>query len=144
MNKLSVLLVAALILIPPYAIAGEISEADTGTYVILGRNNVPIDMFYRLSKSGEKWVMDGKKTGNSWKNISCDKGCDYRKATDAEIETYFPAELRAKVDIACIKNIAQAFCRYSPKGDSTKSAYVVIALVTGSPIPMFIRRVNPQ
>ena len=143
MNKLSVLF-AVLILISPFSIAGEISETDIGTYVLLGRDNAPIDMFYRLSKSGEKWVMDGKKPGDSWRNISCDKGCDYAIASSGEIETYFPATLRAKVDIVCIKNIAQAFCRYSPKGDATKSAYIVIALVTGQPIPMFIRRVNSQ
>lgn len=143
MNKLF-LLVAALILISPCSIAGEISETDSGTYVLLGHNNAPVDMFYRLTKSGEKWVMDGKKPGDSWKNISCDKGCDYTVATPREIETYFPAELTAKLDIVCIKNIAQAFCRYSPKEDHTKSSYVVIALVTGKPIPMFIRRVNVQ
>lgn len=143
MNKLSALL-AILILISPFSIAGEISEVDTGTYVLLGRDNAPVDMFFRLSKSGEKWTMDGKEPGDSWRNISCDKGCDYTNATDREIETYFPVELRAKLDIVCIKNIAQAFCRYSPKGDSTQSAYVVIALVTGRPIPIFIRRVNAQ
>ena len=136
--------IAALILISSYAIAGEISEADTGTYAILGRDNAPIDMYYRLSKSSDKWVMAGKKPGDTWKNISCDSGCDYSKASDGEIKTYFPADLRAKVDIVCIKNIAQAFCRYSPKGDSAKSAYVAIALVTGKPIPIFIRRVNSQ
>lgn len=128
---------------PLHANADEISEADMGTYVILGRNNEPVDMFYRISKSGDKWVMDGKKPGESWKNISCDNGCDYSKATHSEIITYFPVEIQAIADIACIKNIAQAFCKHRPKGDSTEYTYVVMALVTGSPIPILLRRVNP-
>ena len=143
MNKLSALLVA-LMFISPFAKAGEIIETDMGTYVLLGRDRTPTDMFYRLSKNGEKWVMNGKEPGGLWKSISCDKGCDYRKTTDGEINTYFPADWRANADIACIQNIAQAFCRYNPKGDQTKAGYVVIALVTGRPIPMFIRRVNAQ
>ncbi len=64
MNRLFVLLIV-LILISPFSIAEEISEADSGSYVLLGRDNVPVDMFYRLSKSGDKWVMDGKKAGDS-------------------------------------------------------------------------------
>jgi hypothetical protein len=143
MNKIAVLLIA-LILISPFAFAGEISETDMGTYVLLGRDRAPTDMFYRLSKSGEKWAMEGKKPGGSWKNISCDKGCDYRRTTDSEIETYFPADWRANTDIACIQNIAQSFCRFNEKRAPAKAGYVVIALVSGRPIPMFIRRVNAQ
>lgn len=143
MNKLSLLFVA-LILISPFANAGEIIETDKGTYVLLGRDRAPTDMFYRLSKNGEKWVMDGKEPSGSWKNISCDQGCDYRKTTDGEIKTYFPADWIANADIACIQNIAQAFCRYNPKDDLTKAGYVVIALVSGKPIPMFLKRVNAQ
>lgn len=143
MNKLSLFLFA-LILISPFAKAGEIIESDKGTYVLLGRDRAPTDMFYRLSKKGEKWVMDGKEPGGSWKSISCDKGCDYRKTTDGEIKTYFPADWMANADIVCIQNIAQAFCRYNPKGDLTKAGYVVIALVSGKPIPMFLKHVNAQ
>jgi hypothetical protein len=126
-----------------HTFASEIAERDIGTYVILGRNNEPIDMFYRLSKSGDQWVMEGKKPGKPWENISCDKGCDYSKATSAEIISYFPDTFMSKSDIACIKNIAQAFCRYNPKEDSTKSDYVVVDLITGNHIPIFIRRVYP-
>lgn len=143
MNKLPLFLFA-LILISPFAIAGDIAESDNGTYVLLGRDRAPTDMFYRLSKIGDKWVMDGKEPGGTWKNISCDKGCDYRKTTDGEIKTYFPADWIANADIVCIQNIAQAFCRYNPRGDLSKVGYVVIALVTGKPIPMFLKRVNAR
>jgi hypothetical protein len=119
----------------------EINETDTGTYVILDKDKKPVDMFYRLSKINGKWVMDGKKPGESWKNISCDSGCEYRTTTQSERERYFPADWRKNAHIACIQNVAQAFCRYNSKDDPTKAGYVVMALVTGRPIPMFIKRV---
>lgn len=72
MNKFFLLLIA-LVLISPFAKAGEITESDKGTYVLLGRDRAPTDMFYRLSKKGEKWVMDGKKPAGSWESISCAK-----------------------------------------------------------------------
>lgn len=139
-NKLTV----ALLLISSIANAGEILDTDTGTYVLLGRDRTPTDMFYRLSKSYGKWTMEGKKPGSSWQSISCAKECDYRKTSDIEINTYFPSDWRANTDIACIQNTAQAFCRFSQKINPTKVGYVVIALVTGKPIPMFIKRVNEQ
>ncbi|WP_084150929.1 hypothetical protein [Azohydromonas australica] len=121
--------------------ASALSEADTGTYVILDRAKNPTDMFYRLSRSGDKWVMEGKKPGGRWANISCDAGCEYRTSTEAEIKQYFPADQRASLDFACIQNMAQAFCRYLTKENPNKGGYVVVALVTGQPIPVLVRRV---
>ncbi len=123
------------------AAADSLNDGDTGTYVVLDKNRNPTEMFYRLSQSDGKWVMDGKKPGGGWANISCDTGCEYRDSTEGEIQTYFPPDWRANTSISCIQNMAQAFCRYSVKEDSTKRGYVVIALVTGRPIPIFVRRV---
>lgn len=123
------------------AASAELSESDTGTYVVLDKNRTPTEMFYRLSKSDGKWVMEGKKPGHDWANISCDAGCEYRLSSESEVQTYFPSDWRANTDISCIQNVAQAFCHYTIKGESTKGGYVVIALVTGWPIPIFVRRV---
>ena len=133
-----------LILIASFAKAGEIADKDTGTYVLLGKDRKPTEVFYRLSKNIGEWVMDGKEGNGTWKNISCATGCNYRKTTTDEINTYFPTDWRANADIACIQNISQAFCRFNPKGQESKIGYVVIALVTGKPIPMFIKRVNAK
>lgn len=134
------LALAAALFIPFTLIAGELSESDTGTYVVLDQNRAPTDVFYRLSKDQGKWLMEGKKPGSGWANISCDPGCEYRPATDSEIQAYFPPDWRANAQIACIQNIAQAFCSYIPRNDPTRKGYVVIALVTGRPIPIFVRR----
>lgn len=121
--------------------AGELLESDAGTYVVLDKNRASTDMFYRLSKNNGKWVMEGKKPADVWANISCDAGCEYRQSSGSEIQAYFPPDWRANTDISCIQNVAQAFCHYTVKEDSTKGGYVVIALVTGRPIPIFVRRV---
>jgi hypothetical protein len=123
------------------AFAGEISQSDTGTYVQLGKDQLPTGLYYRLSQNNGKWLMEGKLPGGSWKDITCDSGCEYRKTTDTEVLSYFPPDWIANSNIACIQNIAQAFCRFSPKNEPNKAGYVIIALVTGKPIPMFIKRV---
>ena len=140
--KKTVILFVVLMSVSSFTIADEVSEADTGTYVILKKDRTPTGMFYRLSKIGEKWVMEGKKATDPWKNISCEKGCDYRKTTINEIATYFPADWMANSDIACIQNVAQAFCKVSKKDNPAKVLHLVIALVTGKPTPMFLRREN--
>ncbi|HEY1028551.1 MAG TPA: hypothetical protein VGE28_13120 [Pseudomonas sp.] len=143
MKKLTALPLA-LALTSSLAGAGEILDSDTGTYVLLGRDSAPTEVFYRLSKQDGEWVMHGKQAGSTWTNISCDSGCDYRKTTHDEITAYFPADWVANTDIACIQNIAQAFCRFTAKTDPGKTGHVLIALVTGTPIPMFLQRTSAQ
>lgn len=139
MKKFAVLIAAAFC--ASLSFAGELSEGDTGTYVVLDQKRTPTNMFYRLSKNDGKWLMEGKKPGGQWANISCDSGCEYRPTTEAEIQNYFPPDWRANSKIACIQNMAQAFCRYVANEDPSRRGYVVIALVTGRPIPIFVRRV---
>lgn len=143
MNKCLALVLA--LLFSSLAIAsGPIAESDAGTYVLLGRDRQPTQLFYRLSGADGAWVMEGREPGKDWKNISCEGECQYRASSAAEIERYFPADWRAATRIACIQNVAQAFCRYSDRNDDKSGGYVVIALVTGKPLPMFVKRVDPQ
>lgn len=137
----NILLLVGIAFCSPSVTAGELSEQDAGTFVVLDQRRAPTEVFYRLSKSGGKWVMEGRKPGASWANISCESGCEYRVSSESEIRTYFPADWRANSQISCIQNMAQAFCRYRANQDPSKGGYVVIALVTGRPIPMFVRRV---
>lgn len=130
-----------IILFPFPAVAGEFVERDEGTYVVLDQNRAPTDMFYRLSIRNGKWVAEGKKPGENWANISCDSGCEYRVSTESEIQSYFPPDWIANSQIGCIQNKAHAFCRYTANQDATYEGYVMIMLVTGHPIPVFVRRV---
>jgi len=134
-------------LVPLAMHAGEITDFDIATYSLTGKDGQPTGMLMRLSKINNKWVMEGKERGSNapWKNISCDKGCEYRVSTKVEHETYlslFPNNMQKRFDISCIQNIANAFCRLTKKNDSSKGGYALIALVTKKPVPMSLRRLT--
>ncbi|GAB7549679.1 hypothetical protein CS8_093910 [Cupriavidus sp. 8B] len=144
MNKIQALFLIAALSVMPIASAGGLSDSDVGTYEYLGQNHAPSGVLYRLSRSSGKWVASGKLPGKEWKDISCDPGCEYRNSTTKEIQSYFPSDWLANADIACIQNIAQAFCRFSPIKDPGKVGHMVIALVTGKPAPVMVRRVDDR
>lgn len=134
------LLLVATILPAPMVSGAELSDVDTGTYEMLRADGSPSGSLYRLSRSGNKWVVNGKLPGKDWKDISCDPGCEYRNSSKREIQSYFPPDWRENNEIACIQNVAQAFCRFTPVNDSSKRGYIFFALVTGKPIPVRTRR----
>ncbi len=143
MSKL--LLIAIAFLAPLSAFAGEISDFDIATYELTGKNGQSSDMQMRLSKTSGKWVMEGREGSASWKNISCDSGCDYRASSTAERASYlavFPSEMQKRFDIACIQNVANAFCRLTKKDDSSKGGYALVGLVTGKPVPLSLKRLT--
>ena len=143
---LRLLLVAVALLSPFFAFAGEISDLDIATYSLTGRDGQPSGMQMRLSRPDGKWVMEGKNAPSSpWKNISCDGGCEYRESIISEQEAYlasFPSDMQKHFDIACIQNMANAFCRLTKKNDASKGGYALIALVTGEPVPMSLQRLT--
>jgi hypothetical protein len=141
------LFIALSLFVPLYAVAGEISDSDIATYSLTGKNGQPSGMQLRLSKSNDKWVMEGKENDSaaSWKNISCDTGCEYRASSESEHEAYlssFPGDMPKQFDIACIQNKANAFCKITKKSDPSKGGYALISLVTGKPIPMSLQRLT--
>jgi hypothetical protein len=141
------LLIALALLLPLLAFAGEISDFDIATYSLTGKDGQPSGMEMRLSKANGKWVMEGKSKGSTapWKNISCDPGCEYRASTNSEQMAYlasFPGDMPKQFDIACIQNVANAFCRLTKKDDASKGGYALIALVTGKPVPMSLKRLT--
>lgn len=141
MKRALILLAAVSCAFP--AMAGGLTAGDAGTYVLLDRHHRPVDMFFRLYRQDGKWFMDGKKPGAAWSSISCAVGCEYRDSNAAEIKRYFPAGWRAHTNISCIQNIAEAFCHYTLKKDLERGGYVMITLVSGHPVPLFVRRVAP-
>ena len=140
------LLLALALVAPAVVFSGEISDFDIATYSLTGRDGQPSGMQMRLSKLNGKWVMEGKeKESAPWKNISCDTGCEYRTSTNSEQEAYlasFPGDMPIHFDIACIQNMADAFCRLTKKNDASKGGYALIALVTGKPVPMSLQRLT--
>lgn len=142
MAGIRLLLLLALIAMHSLASGSELSDADAGTYEWLKEDRTPTGVLHRFSRSGGKWVVVSKVPGEDWTNVSCDPGCGFRNSTGKEIQTYFPPSFRAQHDIACIQNIAQAFCRFVPINDPRSRGYIVIALVTGKPFPIRTRRLD--
>lgn len=141
------ILITLFLLAPSFAFSGEISDFDIATYSLTGKNGQPSGMQMRLTKPNGKWVMEGKDKDSvsPWKNISCDTGCEYRASTNSELEGYistFPGGMQKQFDIACIQNMANAFCRLTKKNDALKGGYALIILVTGKPVPMTLQRLT--
>ena len=124
--------------------AQAISARDLGTFAVVGKDKTVTDFFYRLSGSPNHWKMEGKEPGSEWKDISCTTGCAYRPVPQAEAKSYLPPAMSQSYDIDCIKNIAQAFCRYSSIAQPNQGGHVVVALVTAPPQVILLRRVKPN
>lgn len=59
------------------------------------------------------------------------------------MKTYFPADLVANADIACIKNTVQAFCRVNTKVDLAQEEHVIVVLqAEEGPTPFTIQRIK--
>lgn len=146
MKKLAWIALLALLALGSATRAAEIGPVDAGTYQMDGKDGRPIQMFLRLSQAGGKWVMEAKSGSEPWQNISCDRGCEFRvsdaKETDAFLAT-LPASMSTGFHLACIQNIAQAFCKAMKKDDPRRGGYLMFALVTGTPIPGSLTRVSP-
>ena len=141
------LLLVSLVQLASFSVlAGEISDMDIATYSLTGKDGKPTGTQMRLSKPDGKWLMEGKQAPSApWKNVSCDKGCEYRTSLISEQGAYlasFPVDMQKQFDIACIQNVANAFCRLTNKSDASKGGYALIALVSGKPVPMSLQRIT--
>ncbi|WP_298924155.1 hypothetical protein [uncultured Ramlibacter sp.] len=123
----------------PSAFSQPISNLDAGTYTVLVKDGAPTAA-YRLSSAGNQWVVEGRIGAEPWRNISCGAGCEYRVSTHAEAESYLPVAERQNLTIACIQNIAQAFCRYNLKAEPSRFGYVVVVLTTSPATPISVFR----
>jgi hypothetical protein len=91
--------------------------------------------------------MEGREVPAAWKIISCDTGCEYRASKYEEEDkylSYFPKSIQNTSSIACIQNMAQAFCRVAKKDNPRQGGYALIGLVTGTPIPISLQRLPQQ
>lgn len=121
----------------------EISEFDSATYTLLKVDRSETKMQYRLSVKNGKWFMEARILPETWKNVSCDVGCEYRKSLKAEIDLYkslLSKQISGNLQVACIQNIAQAFCRVIKHDDHTRAMYMMVALVTKQPVLMGLKR----
>jgi hypothetical protein len=124
------------------AFAERLTIRDGGEYVVLAADGKPTTLMYRFSIRDRKWLAEGKEGNEPWRNISCDKGCEYRVSTEVEAVNYLPKDARQRFRISCVQNVAQAFCRYTSNLNSSHVGYVVMALVVNPPRAIPLRRIN--
>ena len=108
--------------------ASDISELDVATYFTPRQNAEPL--YYRLANVNGKLVFEDKSTGGMLSKLNCIAECDYKKATKAEIDRFFPKNFAEGRDIACIRNVSWAFCRSNPATAPNVDMYALIALFT--------------
>jgi hypothetical protein len=128
------------LLVSEPASSAELSASDAGVYVIVGKDGKLVDTFYRLTLTNGAWRAEGREGQGTWKNISCDQGCEYKTSTSLQADAYLPPQMKQGFTMACIQNMAQAFCKYTNKSNSAQSGYVVMALVTSPPTPIPVQR----
>ena len=122
------------------ATSADLNASDAGVFVVTGRDSQPTSLSYRFTLERGVWHAEGRDGQGPWKDLSCDRGCEYVIATSAKSETYLPAAMKQRYTMACIENAAQAFCKYADKKNSSHGGYVVMALVTNPPTPILVRR----
>lgn len=136
MKKILLLLALALTAIP--ALTAEMADSDAGIYETLN------GIHYRLSQTEGKWTLADKEAGGPLAKLDCASECDYRKTTEAEIQSYFSATMLENLDVVCIQNMVMAFCRYNPKSDPTKKITILLALFDGKAALIPIRQIEQQ
>lgn len=68
MLRLWSLIICFLMVLPVISTASEIDENDFGTYVLINKDHAPTEVFLRLSRVKDKWLVEGKLPGSEWKN----------------------------------------------------------------------------
>ena len=140
MNRLVVAIFLSMLTYHSLASALELSQADAGVYVVLDQNRQPTSLRYRFVNDAGSWRAEGRDGDGAWRSISCEGDCQYKTVEGALALTYLPPAMRQSYTIACVKNVAQAFCKYVDKENPSQGGYVVIALVANPPRPILVRR----
>lgn len=127
------------------AFAFEINSSDSGIYELLrSDNNAPTNFFYKFTFQNNKWLVSGKQPNtNQWDDVACGVDCEYGVVSEGEARRYFAnIPNQGALEFSCIKNKAQAFCKYALKDDDSKVGYTFFALVTNPPRLMKARRIQ--
>ncbi|GAB3252944.1 hypothetical protein [Chitinimonas naiadis] len=136
------LLLTFCVLLAPLAQAFD--TADAGTYVVMRRDQTETTMRFHVSTAEGKWKLEQKKEDGSWEDITCEKDCALRESVDTDIQRFFPAKTLQQIDPTCLHNDAFAFCSYRFKASPDEKHYLMVALVTGTPTPVYVKRVSAE
>lgn len=83
-----------------------------------------------------------RRDNGTWKNVTCERDCILHISAKSEINNFVPQDVLANYTYECIHNSAFAFCAYGPTGNINKDNYVLIALVTKRPTPVYLKKLE--
>jgi hypothetical protein len=125
--------------VPP-AQRAHLDSGDAGVYGLIHKDGHLTDKRYRLTKRPDRWVMEDKLPDGSWEDFTCEKDCLLRDSTESDIASWM-GRIPEGASVACVHNTAFALCRFMRAG-SEERRYRLIALITGTPIPLWLQRLE--
>lgn len=136
-----------LLLLPLLAIATAAQALDashTGTYSVIRRDGGDAGLVSYLWQTDGIWHMEQRNDNGSWKNLTCDVGCELRDSLPSDIAGWFPAGLRDKYRFDCIQNKAYAFCAYRSRVNPQQSGHMLVGLVVTPPQPIMLKKISGE
>lgn len=135
----SLLSLAVLLPFPSVAL----DESAAGLYAIIHRDGNVTQKIFRVRYAGTAWHLEDKKADGTWQDVTCEEDCVLEESTSAEVETFLGPVPKGTA-AECVNNKAFAFCRMSRANRTGESNHILVALVTGKPIPIRLARLPEQ
>ena len=136
------LCLAFLLCLPASAFA--LDSSDIGTYAIIHRDGHVTDFTFFVSLTASQWNVEQKNPNGSWSNVTCERDCILRASEKTDISRFFPANILKDVAPSCVHNSAFAFCSFASRSRSENRSYVLIALVTQQPTPVWLKKLSNE
>lgn len=125
--------------------AANLDQHDAGEYVMLNAQQEPTPMQMRFYRRGKQWMMDGKSDTQDWHPVCRGDGqCRLQASPAAKVREWkqvLPRDFQA-MPMACIHNIAFAFCRISKPEDSKQRLYWWIVWQNGQTHALGLNRLR--
>lgn len=140
MNRAILLTVLAFASASAYAL----DVSDVGTYAVVHRDGHVTDFKFFASLSANQWKIEQKNPDGSWSSVTCQKNCILRESDKSIINRFFPANILNDIDPSCVHNSAFAFCNFTSRSRPGSKSYVMIALVTPQPTPVWLKKLSGE
>ena len=118
----------------------EFDQKDQGIYGLLSLDGKLTDIRYRVSKRADEWRVEELRAQGNWVDITCEKGCRLEVTSTGKVAYFTALEGGTRANSTCMNNHAFAICKLGEA--EGPRFYLWVALVTGKPIRLFLRRMD--
>lgn len=122
--------------------ANAFDDSNVGTYALIHKDGHVTDSVFFVSKANGAWQLEQRNKNGDWSNVTCERDCVLSISRESDIERFIPSHVRQQSDFQCIHNSAFAFCKYVTRADAKKGGFTLIALVTKTPTPIFLKKLS--